>query len=67
MLKAKEREELSLAISESIGVHGFVLFLLGGDFKTLYIFIFISAIAMLVYRPKVEELGQLAIAMKRYL
>jgi hypothetical protein len=50
----------SLALSESIGVYGLVLFFLGESFRTLYIFIGISALAMLLYRPKREELETLA-------
>ncbi len=55
---------VSLALSESIGIYGFVLFLLGDGFRTLYIFIGISALAMFFYRPKREELEALAIAMQ---
>ena len=51
---------ISLAFSESIGIYGFVLFLLGGGFKTLYTFIGISALAMVFYRPKREEMERLA-------
>lgn len=53
---------VSLALSESIGVYGLVLFFLGGNFLTLYIFIGISAMAMFLYRPKREELETLAMA-----
>lgn len=53
---------ISLAIADSIGIYGFVLFLLGDSFKTLYTFIVVSALAMIFYRPKREELEQLAMA-----
>jgi hypothetical protein len=53
---------VSLAFSESIGIYGFVLFLLGGGFQTLYIFIIVSALAMVFYRPKREEMEKLAMA-----
>jgi hypothetical protein len=56
---------VSLALSESIGIYGFVLFLLGGVFKTLYTFIGISALAMVFYRPKREEIEKLAMAYKQ--
>ncbi|OGP85975.1 MAG: hypothetical protein A2Z08_06500 [Deltaproteobacteria bacterium RBG_16_54_11] len=56
---------VSLALSESIGIYGFVLFLLGGGFKTLYTFIGISALAMVFYRPKREEVERLATAYKQ--
>ena len=55
---------ISLALSESIGIYGLVLFLLGDDFQTLYIFTGISALAMYFYRPKREELEKLAVAMQ---
>ena len=53
---------VSLALSESIGIYGFVLFVLGDSFQTLHIFIGISAIAMFYYRPKREELETLTTA-----
>lgn len=56
---------VSLALSESIGIYGFVLFLLGGGFKTLYTFIGISALAMVFYRPKREEMEKLAMGYKQ--
>ena len=51
---------ISLAISESIAIFGLVLFILGDDFQTLYIFLVVSAIAMIFHRPKNEELRQLS-------
>ena len=53
---------VSLTISESIGLYGFVLFFLGADFQTLYIFMAISAAAMFYFPPKIEELKELATA-----
>ena len=50
---------VSLALSESIGVYGMVLFFVGESFRTLYIFLGISALAMFLYRPKREELETL--------
>jgi hypothetical protein len=46
---------VSLAISESIGIYGLVLYLLGEELSTLYTFIGISAMAMIFYRPKENE------------
>ena len=54
---------VSLALSECIGIYGLMLFLLGDEYQTLYIFIGISAIAMYFFRPKREELVELAVAM----
>ena len=56
---------ISLAIADSIGIYGLVLYLLGGDFKTLYTFIIVSALAMVFYRPRREELEKLAMAYRK--
>ena len=56
---------VSLAISESIGLYGFVLFFFSADFPTLYTFMAISAAAMFYFRPKIEELKKLAAVMAR--
>ena len=50
---------VSLALSESIGIYGFVLFLLGADLRTVFVFNGIAALAMFIYRPKREELERL--------
>jgi F0F1-type ATP synthase membrane subunit c/vacuolar-type H+-ATPase subunit K len=55
---------VSLAFSESMGIYGLVLFFLGEDLQTLYTFIAISALAMIYFRPKMEELERLASAAK---
>jgi hypothetical protein len=55
---------VSLALCESIGLYGLVLFFLGDDLQTLYIFITISALSMLFYRPKMEELERLTLIMR---
>lgn len=55
---------ISLAIAESIGVYGLVYFFLTKDYLFLYILILISAIVMIIYRPKVKDLKQLILTMK---
>ena len=55
---------LSLVLSDSIGIYGLVLFMLGDSFRTLHVFIVISALAMYFYRPKREEFETLALAMQ---
>ena len=57
---------ISLAISESIAIFGLVLFFLGKSLPTFLIFTLISAIAMFIYRPKWDELEELALAMKHH-
>ncbi|MCX6556212.1 MAG: hypothetical protein NTW95_02080 [Candidatus Aminicenantes bacterium] len=49
----------SLAMSESVGMYGLVLFLLGKDETDLYLLLGISALAMVYHRPKREELASL--------
>ncbi|UCH08184.1 MAG: hypothetical protein JSV55_04120 [Deltaproteobacteria bacterium] len=55
---------VSLALCESIGIYGLALFLLGDSFRTLHVFIGISALAMYFYRPKRQEFETLALAMQ---
>jgi hypothetical protein len=55
---------VSLMLSEAIGILGFIMFMIGGDFQVLYTFIAISAIAMFIYRPKKEELERMAVALQ---
>ncbi len=56
---------VAMALSESIGIYGMVLFFLSKDAPTLYLFILISAIAMFYYRPRKEELMQVAVEMQK--
>lgn len=50
----------SLAMAESIAIFGLVLFFIGADYQTFYIFLAISALAMVYFRPKRAELEELA-------
>ena len=44
-----------MAFAESVGIMGFVMYLLGDDFNTLYIFMVMSSLAVFLYRPKAQE------------
>jgi len=55
---------VSLALSESIGIYGLVLFFLGDGFGTLSTFLGISALAIYFHRPKKEELEVMVVATK---
>ncbi|MDO9105876.1 MAG: hypothetical protein Q7U57_13060 [Methylovulum sp.] len=59
LLEAKSRYFLTTLISmsliETIGIFGFVMFVLGDNFNTLYIFTGMSALGLFLYRPKVVE------------
>ena len=50
---------VSMALIESVGVFGFVMFVLGDNFNTLYIFSGLSALGMFLYRPKVDEYARI--------
>ena len=56
---------VSLALCESIGIYGFVLYRLEGSFQTLYGFLAMSALGMFYYRPKEEELNEIYQGIKR--
>lgn len=46
---------VSMSLIESIGILGFVMFLLGDSFNTLYIFIGLAVLGLYLYRPKTDE------------
>jgi preprotein translocase subunit Sss1 len=46
---------VSMMLIESVGALGFVMFLLGDDYNTLYIFNGLSMLGLFLYRPKTEE------------
>lgn len=56
---AKSRYLLTVIVSmllvEGVGVLGFVMFMLGDDFNTLYIFTGLSTLGLYLYRPKQDE------------
>lgn len=47
---------MALAMSESIGIYGLVLFFIGKNAIDLYLLILVSAAAMLTYRPNKNEI-----------
>ena len=51
---------VALAMSESIGVYGLILFFLGKNSMDLYLLILVSAAAMVIYRPRKDEMLSLA-------
>lgn len=54
---------VSMVLVEGVGVLGFVMFMLGDDFNTLYIFTGLSALGLYLYRPKEEEYFQVVDAL----
>lgn len=59
---------VSMSLIESVGVFGFVMFILGDNFNTLYIFSGLSALGLFLYRPKVDEYARIieALAAQRH-
>ena len=53
---------VSLALSGSIAIYGLILFLLGASPETLLMFLSLSAIAIVIYRPSFAEFEALATA-----
>jgi hypothetical protein len=58
-IEAKKRYLVTIIVSmsliESVAIFGFVMFILGDNFNTLYIFSGLSALGLFLYRPKVDE------------
>lgn len=50
---------VSMALIESVGVLGFVLFLLGDGYNSLYIFTGLSVLGVYLYRPKLDEYSRI--------
>ena len=46
---------ISMSFAEAVGILGLVMFLLGDEVNTLYIFTLLSALAIYLYRPKMQE------------
>lgn len=46
---------VSFIFAEGVGLFGIVMYMLGDDFNTLYIFMGLSALALYLYRPKYPE------------
>ena len=54
---------VSMSLIESVGIFGFVMFMLGDNFNTLYIFSGLSALGLFLYRPKVNEYAKIVEAL----
>ena len=54
---------VSMSLVESVAIFGFVMFILGDGFNTLYIFTGLSALGLILYRPKVNEYASIVEAL----
>ena len=61
---AAQRYLLTIIITQSmievVGLFGLVMYILGDDFNTLYIFTLLGVVGIYLYRPKQEELQAIA-------
>jgi hypothetical protein len=55
---------VSLSMAESLGIYGLILFLLGDEVNSLYIFSVLAVLAIYLYRPKLEEYTEIVEALK---
>jgi hypothetical protein len=67
VIEAKKRYLVTIIVSmsliESVGVFGFVMFIFGDNFNTLYIFSGLSALGLVLYRPKMDEYAKVVEAL----
>lgn len=54
---------VSMSLIEIVGIFGFIMFILGDGFNTLYIFTGLSALGLFLYRPKPDEYVEIIEAM----
>jgi hypothetical protein len=54
---------VSMSLIEAVGVFGFVMFILGDSFNTLYIFSGLSVLGLFLYRPKMDEYAKIVEAL----
>ncbi len=54
---------VSMGLAETVALMGLVIFLLGDDYNTLYIFTALSVLAVFLYRPKADEYREIMVAL----
>ena len=55
---------VTLFLIEVVGFFGFVMFILGDEFNTLYIFSVLGALGVFLHRPRLQEYEQIVDALK---
>ena len=56
---------VTISLIEVVGFFGFVMFILGDEFNTLYIFSALGALGVFIHRPRVEEYKQIVVALTK--
>ena len=59
-MKYRMATMIAAGICEAVGLMGLVLIFLGDSLQSLYLFNMVAAMAMIMHRPKIEELQRLA-------
>jgi hypothetical protein len=54
---------ISMSLIQTIGIFGFIMFVLGDSFNTLIIFTVMAALGLFLYRPKWAEYAQVMAAL----
>ncbi len=55
---------ITLSLTCIIGIFGFIMFILGDGFNTLYIFSFLSILGIFLHKPKQKEYRQIIEALR---
>jgi len=55
---------ISMTLAEGLGLFGVLMYVLGDNYNTLYIFVGLSALAMYLYQPSKEEYASIVDALE---
>lgn len=55
---------LTLPLIETVGLFGFIMFVLGDDFNTLYIFSLLAALGIFLHKPNLNEYSSICAALE---
>ena len=55
---------ITISLIEVVGFFGFVMFILGDEFNTLYIFSVLGALGLFIHRPREQEYKQIIEALR---
>lgn len=55
---------VTISLIEVVGFFGFVMFILGDEFNTLYIFSVLGALGLFIHRPREQEYKQIIEALR---
>lgn len=56
---------VTMSLIEIVGLFGLVMFVLGDELNTLYIFSALGALGVFIHRPRLEEYNQIIVALSK--